>query len=191
MPHGRPRRSDRLLALAGLLGLVLSAVARGQQPPQSSPQQQNKPLWEFGLGVGGALFDDYRGAATSHTYPLPVPYFVYRGNLLRSDSNGLRGLFFNRPYVEFNISVNAMPPVFNSPTRTAMPPLSSSLEIGPALQWHLWRAADERLKLDLVTPVRDAIALSWPVRSIGWRFTPALNLDYRPPGWPLTGISAW
>jgi len=172
MLYGCPRRWDHRIALAAVLGLMLSPCARAQQ----------RPLWEFGMGLGGAVFNDYRGATSSHGYPLPVPYFIYRGDLLRSDSSGVRGLFLQRRLVEFNVSVNAAPPVFNSPARAGMPSLYSSVEVGPALQWHLWAGDDRRLKVDLLTPVRDAITLSGPPHSIGWRFTPALNLDYRSAG---------
>src|SRR5262249_6842853 len=71
------------------------------------------PLWEFGLGIGALAFNDYRGAATSHVWPAPVPYFIYRGDFLRSDRDGVHGRFFDRRYVEFEISGNATAPVFS------------------------------------------------------------------------------
>src|SRR5579859_3308868 len=84
-----------------------------------------QPLWEVGLGVGALAFNDYRGAATSHVWPAPVPYFIYRGDFLRSDRDGVRGRFFDHRYLEFEISVNATPPVFSrhSEIRQGMPNL--------------------------------------------------------------------
>jgi len=141
-------------------------------------------LWEFGLGVGAVVFNDYRGASSMHAYPLPVPYFLYRGPILRADRDGLHGRFLNQRYVEFEISANATAPVFsrNSAPRAGMPNLDPTLELGPSLQWHLWRAEDERLRLDVRAPVRNAITLAAPPRSIGWVFAPNLSLDYRPVG---------
>jgi len=142
------------------------------------------PLWEFGLGVGGLVFNDYRGASSVHGYPVPVPYFIYRGNILRADRDGVHGRFLNQRYLEFDISLNATAPVFSrsSAPRAGMPNLDPTLELGPSLQWHLWRGADERLRLDVRTPVRNAITVASPPRSIGWVFAPNLSLDYRPIG---------
>ena len=65
-----------------------------------------KPLWEFGMGVGGIEFPDYRGSDEMHVFPVPVPYFVYRGKFLKADRDGVRGQLFNKPYAELSISVN-------------------------------------------------------------------------------------
>ncbi|MFI4905522.1 MAG: MipA/OmpV family protein [Steroidobacterales bacterium] len=144
----------------------------------------DQPLWELGLGVGGVVFNDYRGASSVHGYPVPVPYFLYRGNILRADRDGLHGRFLDQRYLEFDISLNATAPVFSrsSAPRAGMPNLDPTLELGPSLQWHLWRGVDERLRLDLRTPVRNAITIASPPRSIGWVFAPNLSLDYRAVG---------
>ena len=162
------------VTVALLLASVLAADARAAQ----------QPLWEFGLGIGGVVFNDYRGAATMHGYPVPVPYFVYRGRLLRSDQDGLHGRFLDRRYLEIDISLNATAPVFSrsSSARAGLPNLDPTLELGPSLQWHLWRAADQRLRLDLRLPVRDAVTVSSAPRSLGWVFAPNLSLDYRAAG---------
>jgi MipA family protein len=161
-----------------MLVLVLGATRAG--PAHASEQ----PLWEFGMGVGAVVFNDYRGASAMHAYPLPVPYFTYRGPILRADRDGLHGRFLNQRYVEFDLSANATAPVFsrNSAPRHGMPNLDSTIELGPSLIGHLWRAHDERLRLDVRAPVRNAITLASPPRSIGWVFAPNLSLDYRPQG---------
>jgi outer membrane protein len=164
--------------VALVLVLVLGATRAG--PAHASEQ----PLWEFGMGVGAVVFNDYRGASAMHAYPLPVPYFTYRGPILRADRDGLHGRFLNQRYVEFDLSANATAPVFsrNSAPRHGMPNLDSTIELGPSLIGHLWRADDERLRLDVRAPVRNAITLASPPRSIGWVFAPNLSLDYRPQG---------
>ena len=43
-------------------------------------------------------------------------------------------------------------------------------------------ADDERLRVDLRTPLRNAITLASPPRSIGWVFAPNFSVDYRPSG---------
>ena len=140
---------------------------------------EQKPLWEFGLGIGALAFADYRGANTSHVYPLPVPYFVYRGRFLRADRDGLRGLLFNREVAELNISVNATTPVrsSHSTARQGMPDLKPTVEIGPSLDLHLWHTANRRIRLDLRMPVRAALTIESSPHSIGWFFAPRLNVD--------------
>lgn len=137
----------------------------------------DKPLWELGMGAGILVFNDYRGSDTTHVYPLPLPYFIYRGTFFKSDRDGLRGLFLNRERVELNLSVNATTPVRNDAARHGMPDLRSTLEIGPQLNVHLWKSADQRVRLDLRLPVRAAFTLEASPRYVGTFAAPNLSLD--------------
>jgi outer membrane protein len=162
------------------LGVALSA-------PWLPAHSDQFPLWEFGLGVGGLVFNDYRGANTTHAYPLPVPYFIYRGQYLQADRDGIHGRFFDHRYIEFDISAYATAPVFSrsSVIRAGMPNLAPTIELGPALLVHLWHTGDEgheHWKLDLRLPVREAVTVAAPPEAIGAIFAPALNLDYRASG---------
>ena len=148
-----------------------------------------KPLWEAGLGVGALSFPDYRGSDQSHFYPLPVPYFVYRGDIFKADRDGVRAEFINRKYAELNISVNATIPVASSDNRArqGMPNLRSTVEIGPSLDLHLWRSANETLKFDIVLPLRVPITVASSPQVIGWDFAPRLNLDVQ----SVAGHDGW
>jgi outer membrane scaffolding protein for murein synthesis (MipA/OmpV family) len=143
----------------------------------------------LGLGVGLVAFNDYRGADTSHAFPVPVPYFIYRGHILKSDRNGTRAQFFTAPRVEFNLSVAATTPVRDSSERAGMPDLRSTVELGGSLEAHLWRSDDSRLKLDFRLPARAAATVESQPRMIGVYVTPQLNLDIeqypRAEGWKL------
>ena len=162
----KPRLRSTLPVLAALAAL---AAAR--------THAEEKPLWEVGLGAGVLVFNDYRGAATTHVYPVPVPYLIYRGKFLKSDRDGLRGLFLNQERVELSLSVNATAPVRNDSARAGMPDLRSTVEVGPQLNVHLWRSADQRLKLDLRLPVRAALTLQAAPHYIGVFVEPHLALD--------------
>jgi len=100
-----------------ILSSVVCVAALGTS---FSGHAQQKPLWEAGLGIGAVTFPDYRGSDRTQTYVLPVPYFVYRGEFLRADRNGLRGRFFDSDRVELNLTMNASPPVDS--TDNADPP---------------------------------------------------------------------
>ena len=145
------------------------------------------PLLEFGLGLGALAFEDYRGSATTHVYPLPVPYFVYNGKFLKADREGVRGTLFNQDWVDLNLSGNATTPVRNDRARHGMPDLQSTLEIGPSLDFHLLHGKDSRLKLDLRVPLRSAITVEASPHFAGWTFTPRLALDVADPG----GFTGW
>jgi outer membrane scaffolding protein for murein synthesis (MipA/OmpV family) len=118
-----------------------------------------------------------------------VPYLVYRGDFLKADRNGIRGEFFNRPYVELNLSVNATVPVDSNDDRArrGMPNLRPTVEIGPSVDFHLWHSSDERLKIGAVLPLRLPVTVQSSPQSIGWNFTPRLNLDIQ----DIAGRAGW
>ena len=159
--------SKPLRCAACVLALLAGSVARSEQ----------KPLWELGLGAGTLIFNDYRGADTTHVYPVPLPYVVYRGKFVRSDHNGVRGRLFDQERVELNLSINGTTPVRNDSARHGMPDLRPTLEIGPSLDTHLWKSADRRVKLDLRLPARAAYTIESSPRLVGVFVAPNLSLD--------------
>jgi outer membrane scaffolding protein for murein synthesis (MipA/OmpV family) len=162
-----PRVRRLTLAAAALAAAAFAAPAR----------TADKPLWEFGLGAGVLVFNDYRGSDTTHALPLPIAYFVYRSRLFKSDHEGLRGQLFDQPRLELTLSASATTPVRNDSARSGMPDLRSTLEIGPQLNVHLWRSGDKRVKLDLRIPVRAAVTLEAHPYYVGAYTAPNLSLD--------------
>ena len=137
------------------------------------------PLWELGAGVGAFALPDYRGSDQARGYVLPVPYVVYRGKFLKADRRGIRGELFDSERVELNLSVAASLPVNSSrnEARAGMPDLRPSLELGPSLEFTLWRSREGRDLLELRQPLRAAFTLESSPENIGWVATPNLNLD--------------
>ena len=154
-----------------------------------SGHAEHKPLWEAGLGIGAVTFPDYRGSDRTQTYVLPVPYFVYRGEFLRADRNGVRGRFFDSDRVELNVTMNASAPVDSrdNATRHGMPDLKPTVEIGPSLDLTLWRSGGKRAKLDLRLPLVTGITIEGSPKSTGWQFSPRFNLDLQDPA----GMGGW
>jgi len=150
-----------------------------------------KPLWEFGLGVGAVSFPDYRGSDRQRLHPVPIPYLVYRGDFFKADRDGVRGVFFDSDRVELNVSLAASVPVDSdgNEARRGMSDLKSTIEIGPSLDITLWRSDDRRAKLDLRLPLRWATLVQGSPRDVGLVFSPRVNLDVRDPfgyqGWNL------
>ena len=158
--------------------LLLCSVALALPAPAA--HAEGKPLWEFGLGVGGLAFPDYRGSDEVQVFPVPVPYFVYRGRFLKADRDGLRGQLFDRDQVELSLSLNGTIPVDSedNAARRGMPDLQPTLEIGPSVEVHLWRSADRDVKLDLIMPFRIPITIESSPQSLQWLFAPRLNIDF-------------
>src|SRR5579872_5834648 len=156
-------RKDRRYRLSATL-VALSAPLL----VTTSTRAEEKPLWELGLGPAMLALRDYRGASSSHAYPLPLVYFVYRGKFLQSDRDGLRGKIFDEKLVELHISLSATPPVRNAAARSGMPGLRSTVEIGPELDVRLWRSAEERVKLDFLAAARSAITIQAKPQVVGW-----------------------
>jgi MipA family protein len=161
------RRSLALFVVVSSIVLVRTAAA------------EQKPLWEAGLGIGGLVFPDYRGSDEVRAYPIPMPYFVYRGDFLKADGEGLRGELFDQRYAELSLSINATIPVSSehNDARRGMPDLDPTFELGPSLDLHLWKSRDDRMRLDLIMPLRAPITIERSPQSIGWLFSPRLNLD--------------
>lgn len=168
---------------------MLSVALLAGPGANSTGFAEQKPLWEAGLGVGAVTFPDYRGSDRTQTYPLPVPYFVYRGEFLKADRNGVRGRFFDSDRVELNVSMNASAPVDSkdNPARLGMPDLRPTVEIGPSLDLTLWRAAGRRAKLDLRLPLVAGFTIERSPQSTGWSFAPRVNLDLQDAG----GMAGW
>jgi MipA family protein len=140
---------------------------------------EQKPLWELGMGIGAVSLPDYRGSDERRTYPVPVPYFVYRGDFFKADRDGVRGELFDSNFAELSISAHATTPVESddNEARRGMKDLSPTLELGPSLDLHVWRSPDERFKLDVVMPIRVPITVESSPRYVGWVFAPRINLD--------------
>jgi len=158
-------------------------------------QAELRPLWEVGAGLAVLNLPNYRGSDARLTTVLPMPYLIYRGEVLRADSDGLRGLLFDSERLEVNVSLNGSLPVNSDddPVRQGMADLDLTVELGPSVNARLWQSADRRMRLDARAPVRAAITVESRPEQIGWLFSPNLLLQIRDPaghtGWNL-GIQA-
>ena len=184
--HGGPAWcTPRALAAA----LVLCCAG------QAAHAAEDKPLWEAGLGVATVSFPAYRGSDQSHHFVLPTPYFVYRGEYLKADRDGLRAQLFDSERVDLTFSGALSPPASSEDirVRAGMPDLSANFELGPQLDVSLWQTGNRSRQLKLLLPLRAAFTLERSPRSLGWVLHPKLNLDISDlasfPGWNL-GLQA-
>jgi outer membrane scaffolding protein for murein synthesis (MipA/OmpV family) len=158
--------------------VVEGPVVKAAAAPASAPRI-TEPLWELGAGIAAVRFPDYRGSDQSSTYALPLPFFTYRGQFLRADRDGARAIFFAGQRIVVDLSLGASVPIrsHDNDARQGMPDLAGTLEIGPSVNVELWQVVDHRIKLELRLPVREAITLQTPPKTIGTVFSPNLALD--------------
>jgi len=148
----------------------------------------SRPLWEFGLGAVGLHLPDYRGSAESRSYVYPLPYLVYRGEVLRVDREGARAKFLELGRARLDFSVHATPPVHSGDNRArdGMPNLDPTIEIGPMLSISVMEGSQRNRRLNLRLPLRAVIATDLShARTAGFVFYPHLNFDTRLAGWDL------
>ncbi len=140
------------------------------------------PLWEAGVGVTGLSIPDYRGSDEQHGYLWPLPYLVYRGDILRVDRRGMYGLLYHSQRVEFNISVDGGVPVKSdrNTARMGMPNLDPTIQMGPSLEICLVQDCDADRVIQLRFPVRAGIASDFSrFNGIGFVANPQLNFDFK------------
>jgi len=146
------------------------------------------PLWELGAGIGAARIPHYRGANQYRTWALPVPYVVYRGEILKIDERRYRGLFYRSDRAELDISLSGSPPARDNEARSGMPDLDATFEIGPTLNISLLGSKSGDAELELRLPVRPVIATDFSHYSFtGWIFQPNLDLTVR----SIPGFGGW
>ncbi len=198
----RPRRyaGKGQDAAAGLLGIQMGffksifITAAANILIASSAIAAQVPLWEIGAGAAYIDFPHYRGSNERRTYVLPIPYVIYRGDLLKVDRQRVRGMLFHTETTELDVSVNGSVPVRNNVARQGMPNLDPTFEIGPALNISLYKSESNQAQMELRLPLRSVIATDFSyLRDIGLMFQPRLNLDVKnvfdQTGWSL-GVGA-
>ena len=96
------------------------------------------PLWEVGLFGGAGRLPHYRGSDEYKTYFLPLPFFIYRGEVFRANREGVKSIFWENDRLETGLSMSGNPPVDDDNlAREGMPELGAIGEIGPMLKGYL------------------------------------------------------
>ena len=169
---------EKGLAATALMCMVIAAEA------------SQAPLWEFGAGGAFIDFPHYRGSDERQRYILPMPYLIYRGEILKVDRHRVRGMLYDGERAELDVSVNGSVPVTNNGARQGMPDLDPTLEIGPAVNVRLHETKSGRAQLELRLPVRYVVGSDFTyLNGVGWLFHPQVNLDvqdmFDQTGWNL------
>jgi outer membrane protein len=136
-----PVLRHRRLRPAILLALCAAApsspaVAQTLPAPNEATTSENLPKWEAGVLFAALTLPDYPASDEYQRIALPVPYFVYRGQVLRAEDEGSRLRQRLAPHVEFDISGGGAlsSDAGRSDARRGMPDLDYLVELGPNLR---------------------------------------------------------
>ena len=148
----------------------------------ASAHAGGRPLWEAGFGVASLTIPDYRGSNQRSNYLLPLPYLVYRGDIVSVGHEGIAGQLLQSRRVRVSVSVDGGVPVTSSgsDTRAGMPDLYPTLEFGPVLDVCLDPVCRRVPTWSVSLPARAVIATDLRhTHFIGWVFNPVLGYDAR------------
>ncbi|HWR96911.1 MAG TPA: MipA/OmpV family protein [Candidatus Methanoperedens sp.] len=161
-------------AVTGALAFVLALA----WPGGARAEQVLRPRWEIGVGVAALSMPAYRGSNEQRGYLLPVPYAVYRGEVLKVDREKVSGMLFTSEHMKLGVSVSGSAPASSDglKAREGMPDLAASVEVGPELDVVLSEGNGHRF--EFILPVRRVVSVDLSgLRGIGWVTNPSLNLS--------------
>ncbi len=162
-----------------MLILLISFFAFSQAP-------QTLPKWELGLGYFYGDIPDYPGSEDNTVRAFPIPYFIYRGDIVRADRDGgLRTRFLRGTYYELDFSFSGGFPADSqdNAARQGMPDLDWLFELGTQLRVYLF--TESYLRMQMRLPVRAVFSTDLRDTSHeGFTFSPELRWAF--PGFPFS-----
>jgi len=187
----RPRPRRRHPQRAALHRIALAAALSVLAGAPTAQAREAPPLWEAGVFVGAATQPAYPGADARTDRAALLPYFIYRGPLLRIDNDGAALRALRTPRFELNVGVAGSlgSSANQADARAGMPDLGLLFEAGPRLVWNLADppAGSTRAPWRLELPLRAVLELNDGLHYRGLTFTPELVHECRLGG----GWNAW
>ena len=176
-----------------LLALAWSASwAQITSPaPEAASAPNSRPLWEWGVGALVASQPAYPGSSVSTSRGIVLPFFIYRGDVLRAEQStvGLRALKTPRFEVDVGFAASLGSNANDVPARIGMSDIGTLVEFGPRLKINLGDVTNGRSNFTLELPVRGVFDLSRSLANRGASFEPQLSFGVPLPGGWTGGAS--
>ena len=156
---------------------------------RAQAQDGGLPLWEAGVIGGGVTSPAYPGSTERLSLVTALPYFIYRGEILRIDRSGLGARLVHSDDFELDAGFSGSLPASSKDiqVRSGMDDLGTLVEFGPRAKLTLWRPTEgSRVRLEL--PLRTVMELGGGLNIRGTVFEPKVSLDTRDlgNGWRLS-----
>ena len=180
-PRLNANAASRLLAVACTSVLSINALAQDASGPA---------LWEVGGLAFGLSQQAYPGSDQQVNRALPLPYFIYRGKLLRADRDtaGIRALKTDTFELDVGLAGSFGASSGSLDARRGMRELGTLVELGPRLKWRLGAAPDGG-RLTAEFPLRAVFDLGDKGAYRGVSFEPRLVYAHQAGPWRI-GASA-
>lgn len=160
--------------VAGLLAVAAGAALA--QAPNAPPP--GLPLWEVGVFAGALSAPAYPASSQQSRRALALPYFIYRGDVLRADRSGVGARLAQTDRWELDVGFSGALPASSDDVelRRGMPDLGTLIEFGPRAKVKLAEPGPgQRIVLDV--PLRAALAFGGGVRQVGLALEPRLAYE--------------
>jgi len=144
--------------------------------------------WTLGVGLTAYRIPDYNGSSHSTNIFTPTPYLSYRGKFVKVTNGRITGTLFSSQRWFLNISADGSPPIKSdkNAARSGMPDLDPVLEVGPAIEYYIFKKSRNFSNLYLDIPLRAGITTDFThLHSIGWISNPRIKYDVRLAHWKL------
>jgi len=158
----------------GIVCFIMLCLSLSIVPTITQAEEEKKelPLWEMGLAAGVFSIPHYVGSDQRYTLPLAAPYIVYRGDIIRADSDGLRGRLFDKNGISLDLDFSFGLPVRSSNrARQGMPDINLVGQVGP--QINVLLEDNNQSSLSLHLPWRFAMDTS--PSYLGWLIEPSVR----------------
>lgn len=164
--------------LARLAAALLVAAATGANAQDAAAPASGQPLWEVGLFAGALSAPAYPASSQQSRRALVLPYFVYRGEVLRADRGGVGARLAHSDRWELDIGFSGALPASSNDVelRRGMPDLGTLVEFGPRVKVKLAEPGPgQRVMLDV--PLRAALEINGGMRQVGYALEPRLAYE--------------
>ena len=158
--------------------LAALTLALCQYGASAQAQPSGLPLWEVGGFAGSLTSPAYPASTERLNRNLVLPYFVYRGERLSVDRDGIDARLRLSPDYELDLGVSGSFPAMSDgiSVRQGMPDMGTLLEFGPRLKVKL-PSPGPGMRLGLDLPLREVFEVSGGTRGQGLVFEPSMALD--------------
>ncbi len=165
---------------SSFVSILIFILALFKTYPGSAVEE---PLFELGVGPGGLVLPDYRGAEESRGYFIPVVYPIYRGEIFQFDDEGIHGLLYKWPRAKLDISGDGSFPVDSDriDIREDMPDLDPTFQLGPSLEITIWDSDYARQEFIFNAALRGVFAVDSGIKHIGFNFSPHVTYYHHLP----------
>lgn len=164
--------------MANLLRIGLLSVAIAWHAPLAA---FDPSAWELGIGFAALSYPDYPGADRQNTRFRPFPFISYYSRSFKLDRKSARIEVYPDDRLKLELSLGGLTLVDKDATaRKDLPALDPVVELGPAVEYEVFREPYGNGQISLRLPIKQALTADLEeIDSLGWISHPSVNYRIR------------